>query len=110
MICRKERERLRKLAAKYMEIVNSAEMKRRREIWRLSNRLLERTVPFVIEDNGTFFGDLTPKCECKGEFELRMEQYFLRVICNYELIPDDRIYTPYFPVEPRKSSWDFMIA
>ncbi len=99
MTCPKDRERLRKLAAKYSEIVNSAEMNKRREIWLLSNRLLERTVPFVIEDNGAFFKDLLPECECEGKFESWVEQYLLKVICNYELIPDDRIYTPYFPLE-----------
>ena len=98
MTCQKDRERLRKLAAEYTGIVNSAEMNKRREIWRLSNRLMERTVPFVIEDNGTFFSDLMPVCECEGEFEKGIEQYLLSVICNYELIPDDRIYTPYVPI------------
>ncbi|MEI6422767.1 MAG: hypothetical protein WCP55_11145 [Lentisphaerota bacterium] len=99
MTSQKDRERLRKLAARYAEIVNSDEMNKRREIWRLSNRLLERTVPFVIEDNGTFFNDLDPKCECTGELELEFEKYLVRTICNYELIPDNRIYTPYLPVQ-----------
>jgi hypothetical protein len=94
----KDREKLRTLAARYSEIVNSDDMAARRERWRLSNRLLERTVPFVIEDNGTFFKDLTPPCQCAGEEERGFEAQMLRVISNYELIPDDHVYTPYFQV------------
>lgn len=98
MTSHKDIERLRKLAGKYSAIVNSEDMKKRREIWRVSNRLMERTVPFVIEDNGTFFKDLMPECVCAGEIEREFENYFLRVICNYDFIPDDRVYPPYYPL------------
>ncbi len=47
-----DRERLRVLAGQFAEIVNSDEMNRRREAWRLTNRLEKRTVPFIFEDNG----------------------------------------------------------
>lgn len=97
MTCYHDRERLRNLAARYAEIVNSDDMNGRREIWRLSNRLLKRTVPFVIEDNGTFMKDLTPTCECEGVPERNFEQYLLEGITNYERIPDDRVYKPYYP-------------
>lgn len=33
-------------------------MAQRREKWRLHNRLLEKTVPFHIEDNGSYFQEL----------------------------------------------------
>lgn len=87
-----DRDRLRRLAAETAEIVNSDDMNRRREKWRLSNRLLERTVPFHIEDNGSFFRDVTPEPQCEGEFERGIEAHFLRVITNYRLIPDDRVF------------------
>lgn len=90
-----DRERLRTVAAEYVEIVNSDVMNERREVWRLSNRLEERTVPFLIEDNGTFFEDLTPKPQCEGAFERGLEQQMLRAITNHQLIDDDRVFTPY---------------
>ena len=93
-----DRERLRGLAAEYHRVTTSDDMEARRARWRLSNRLLERTVPFVIEDNGTFFKDLTPAPQCEGELEREFEAYMLHVLCNHREIPDDRVYTPYLPV------------
>ncbi|MCE5239006.1 hypothetical protein LLH23_10990 [bacterium] len=87
-----DRNRVRTLATEYAELVNSDDMARRREKWRLSNRLIERTVPFHIEDNGTFFADLTPPTECEGEFERGCEAHFLRCLTNLRLIPDDRVF------------------
>lgn len=94
----KDITRLRNLAGRYAQIVNSEEMNIRRKTWRQSNRLMERTIPFVIEDNGTFFKDLLPQNECDGETEREFESYMLRVIYNYELIPDDRVYPAYYPL------------
>ncbi len=91
----KDRARLRQLAAEYAEITASDAMKARREYWRLSNRLEERTVPFQIEDNGTFFADLTPPLECEGEFERGLERQLLGAVTNFRLIDDDRVFPPY---------------
>jgi len=98
-----DRERLRRLAAEYAEIVNGDEMNARRERWRLSNRLEARTVPFQIEDNGTFFSDLTPPLECEGEFERSCEAQMLRAITNFRLIDDDRVFPRTFMVHV--SAW-----
>ncbi|MBM3497215.1 MAG: hypothetical protein FJX74_00970, partial [Armatimonadetes bacterium] len=91
-----DRSRLRAVVAEYAEIVSSGEMATRRERWRLTNRLLERTVPFHIEDNGSFFADLTPPPQCEGEFERGCEAHFLRCITNHRLIPDDRVFPASF--------------
>ena len=95
----KDREVLRKLAARYAEIINSDDMANRRMIWQRSTDLIERTIPFTIEDNGTFFKDLLPQLKCEGELEREFEAYLSRVICNYDNIPDDRIFPPYYPME-----------
>lgn len=99
MTSQKDRERLRRLAAEYAVIVHSDEMKKRRKRWLLSNRLCQRTVPFVVEDNGTFLKDLMSDCECEGMFEKVIELYLAKAICNFNLIPDDRLFPSYFPVE-----------
>lgn len=98
MCTHNDRDRLRTLAAEYAEIVNSDTMKVRREVWRRSNRLEERTVPFQIEDNGSFFEDLTPPTQCEGEIERGMELEMLRAVTNHRLIDDDRVFPPYFAV------------
>lgn len=95
----RDRERLRALAGKCASILNSDEMNARRERWRLSNRLMERTIPFVIEDNGTYFKDLAPKAECEGETAREFERQLLHVVANYELIDDDRVFPPFLPVQ-----------
>jgi len=95
----RDRDHLRALAGRYAEIANSDEMNRRREAWRLSNRLEARTIPFQIEDNGTFFDDLLEEPQCEGRIERRFEQELATAIANFELIRDDRIIPPYFGIE-----------
>jgi hypothetical protein len=90
-----DRNRLRTLAAEYAEITNSPVMAERREIWRRTNMLEERTVPFQIEDNGTFFVDVMPPLQCEGGEERGFEYQLLRAITNHRLIPDDRVFPPY---------------
>lgn len=95
MTSQKDRERLRTVAGDYADIVGSDVMNARREVWRRSNRLDERTVPFQIEDNGTFFADLTLEPQCEGAFERGLEQQMLRAITNHKTIDDDRVFPPY---------------
>ncbi len=104
---RKDRECLRRLAAEVAEITNSPRMKRAREVWRKSNRLEERTIPFVIEDNGSFFEDILPKTpECEGDFERGLERGFRHIIANHRLIDDDRIFHNFCAVNWRISRPD----
>ncbi len=98
MTSKNDREILRQLAAKYADIVNSDNMNKRRETWRLSNKLTERTVPFVIEDDGTFIKDLVPACQCKEGLAQIMESYFMNSIAHFEMIDDDMVFPPYYPV------------
>ena len=95
MTTTRDRERLRQVAAEYAAIATGEVMNARREIWRRSNRLEERTVPFQIEDNGTFFDDLTPAPQCEGASERGFEQMMLHAITNYKCIEDDRVFPPY---------------
>lgn len=94
----KDREQLRKLAAQYAAIVDSDVMNAHREAWRRSNRLEERTVPFQIEDNGTFFADLFPPLQCEGRIEREIEHDMLWAITTPGLIDDDRVFPPYYTV------------
>ncbi len=91
-------ERLKTLAARYAEIAKSPEMDRRREKWRVHNQLEEKTYPFHIEDNGTFFADLAPDLECE-ERNRWLEWSLVHGILQYEKIPDDRIVPDRFVVQ-----------
>ncbi len=95
----RDRERLRSLACRYAEYAHGRPMRERREKWRLHNRLQEKTFPFHIEDNGSFFKDLTPPFECGDEEGRHLEGRLLRAITAYERIDDDRIIPDRFVVD-----------
>ena len=95
----KDKTRLRDLACKYAEYACGEPMALRREKWRLHNRLEERTVPFHIEDNGSYLKDLTPPLECEDGECRALEARLLRALVSYEKINDDRIIPDRFVVD-----------
>ncbi|MFA6108316.1 MAG: hypothetical protein WDA75_06050 [Candidatus Latescibacterota bacterium] len=94
-----DRTRLRNLASRYTEYATGEVMTQRREKWRRHNRLQERTSPFHIEDNGTFFRDLLPPPECADEACRQLESRLLHAVTAYERIDDDRIIPDRFVVD-----------
>jgi len=90
---------LRNLAATYAEHAHGLPMQERREKWRLHNRLERRTFPFHIEDNGSFFRDLTPAPRCTSEEARWLEGRLVWGITAYEKIDDDRIIPDRFVVD-----------
>jgi hypothetical protein len=99
VITSKDRDRLRQLACRYAECARSKAMDERREKWRLHNGLHEKTYPFHIEDNGSFFRDLTPPLECEDAQGRALEGRLLRSLTAYEMIDDDRIIPDRFLIQ-----------
>ncbi|MHC4200404.1 MAG: hypothetical protein ACYSU0_10465, partial [Planctomycetota bacterium] len=97
----RETVRLRELACRYAEYACGEPMARRREKWRVHNRLEEKTYPFHIEDNGSYLADLTPELECEDNACRSLEGRLLRAIVAYETIDDDRIIPDRFVVDWR---------
>jgi hypothetical protein len=95
----KDHNRLRNLAGQYAEYALSAPMAQRREKWRLHNRRQEKTFPFHIEDNGSFFRDLVPQSECEDAGCRALEAQLLHALTAYEMIDDDRIIPARFVVD-----------
>ena len=93
------RSRLRRLAGRYAEYALGDTMAQRREKWRLHNRIQEKTVPFHIEDNGTYFRDLTPPLECEDAECRNLEGRLIHALIAYEKIDDDRIIPDRFVVD-----------
>jgi len=83
----------------YARYAHGEPMAQRREKWRVHNRLQDKTFPFHIEDNGSFFRDLTPPLECKDAECRALEGELLRVLVAYEMIDDDRIIPDRFLVD-----------
>jgi hypothetical protein len=74
-------------------------MAQRRGKWRLHNSMQEKTFPFHIEDNGTYFRDLTPPLKCEDELCRQLEARLLHALVAYEKIDDDRIIPDRFVVD-----------
>ncbi|MFC1672229.1 hypothetical protein ACFL01_03740 [Planctomycetota bacterium] len=87
----KDKTRLRNLACTYAEYACGEPMAQRREKWRVHNLLQEKTFPFHIEDNGSYFNDLTPPLECESDECRALESRLLHAVTAYETIDDDRI-------------------
>lgn len=92
-------QRLRSLAGTYAEYACGEPMAQRREKWRLHNRRQEKTCPFHIEDNGTYFRDLTPPLECRTDLCRELEARLLHGVVAYEMIDDDRIIPDRFLID-----------
>ena len=99
VMIKKDKERLRSLAGKYAEYACGQPMVERREKWRVHNRLQEKTYPFHIEDNGSYFQDLTPPLECEDRECRDLEARLLGAVVAYEVIDDDRIIPDRFVVD-----------
>jgi len=93
------RSHLRNLAGKYAEYALGDTMAHRREKWRIHNSMQEKTFPFHIEDNGTYFRDLTPPLKCEDELCRQLEARLLHALMAYEKIDDDRIIPDRFVVD-----------
>jgi hypothetical protein len=95
----KGRSHLRRLAEKYTEYALGDVMAQRREKWRRHNGLQERTFPFHIEDNGSYFRDLSPALICEDHVYRYLEGRLLGAIMAYERVNDDRIIPDRFVVD-----------
>ena len=98
-----DKNRLRNLAVKYAEYACGEAMAQRREKWRLHNDLRQKTFPFHIEDNGSYFKDLTPPLECESDDCRELEGRLLHALVAYEMIDDDRVIPDRFVVDWRTS-------
>lgn len=101
-LIQKEREYLRQLARRYLEIANLPIMKEREQLWYRHNAL-QAERPIVVMEMATFEADLMPRLQCTSEYGRRMEAAFQRAIINHELIDDDKVVSPYFelPIDVR---------
>jgi hypothetical protein len=96
---KESRSHLRCLAGRYAEYALGDVMKQRREKWRLHNGLRQRTFPFHIEDNGTYFRDMIPALKCEDPVEQQLESRLLFALVSYERVNDDRIIPDRFVVD-----------
>ena len=92
----KDRERLRYLASKQLEIANSPKNVERVELWKRHNMLRGERPPIHIEV-GTFAHEaITPQLKCEDEAARKIEYELINNFVNMELFDDDKVVPPYF--------------
>ncbi len=89
-ITKNEREYLRELAKRQLEIANLPIMKERTEEWYAHNAF-EGKRPMIIIETNTFWPDMQPEKKCESPFARYLEDQMLRNIVQHEKIDDDCI-------------------
>ena len=97
MTNQKEKQYLRELAKRYLEIANLPVMKERETLWHRHNALRAER-PLVVMEMLSFENDLLPPLLCQSEHGQRMERTFQRAIVNHEAIDDDKVVSPAFEI------------
>ncbi len=88
---------LRELAKKYLEYAGDKVMEERTGLWYAHNRL-EGKRPLVVMENCTFNAEMLPPLRCSGKEARIIEEVLVEAITNYELIGDDKVISPCFPL------------
>ncbi len=92
----KDRERLRLLAFKQLEIANSPKNLERAELWKRHNMYKGERPPIHIEV-GTFAHEaITPFLECEDPAARDIEYKLIHNFIGLEQFDDDRVVPPYF--------------
>lgn len=97
-ISQRDRQILRRLAAKQMEYSQLPIMKERTREWREHHNFCGKR-PMIHLEMGTFSQEIIPqRLECEGETARNLEWQLYDNFLNFELFDDDRIVSDYFKV------------
>lgn len=94
----RDRERLRDLAKRQVEIANSPEMAQIEEDWMASNSLRPNR-PMVTVELATFAGEVIPDMlQCEGEKAREIEALLCSNLVNHTMFGDDTVVRDFIPV------------
>ncbi|MBR5535626.1 MAG: hypothetical protein IKU60_03150 [Clostridia bacterium] len=94
----KDRERLRFLASKQMEIASSDKNLERVELWKRHN-MYKGERPLIHIEVDTFAHEaINPLMQCEDGFARHLEYWLLHTSINLDTFDDDRVVPPYFPM------------
>ncbi len=94
----KDRERLRYLAARQMEIANSEKNTQRVGLWKRHN-MCKGERPVIHIEVDTFAHEvLTPYLQCEDKFAREIEYRLLHDTINLDTFDDDKVVPPYFQI------------
>jgi len=92
-----EREYLRDLARRYLELANLPVMAERKTLWHAHNEL-RGPRPMVVFETGATMGELMPPLRCKSDLAREIEWNLLAAIVNHDRVGDDKIISPWYTV------------
>lgn len=92
-----DRNILRELAKKQLEYSKLPIMEHRLKEWYKHNDLKGER-PMIHVEIGTFEQDILPKLKCETEIGKSIEKGFYNNFINHEMIGDDRVVPPYYPI------------
>ncbi|MFI3214213.1 MAG: hypothetical protein R3Y24_12845 [Eubacteriales bacterium] len=91
----KEREHLRELAKKQLELSQLPIMKERENLWFQHNEL-KGTRPMVIMEDITFWDEICPTLQCESSLAREIEEELYKNIVIVDLLDDDKVVTSYY--------------
>jgi hypothetical protein len=98
MLAERDVQRLRALAARWMQIACLPIMNRRKELWR-SVKDIKAERPMILIDTGEIIDFVADEeLSCKSSFAREIERYMLQNIFQFEEIGDDVVLEPYFHI------------
>lgn len=90
-----ERDRLRELAVKYMEIATSDRMKEIKRLWKV-NQSLKSERPLLVFETYTIAGFIGPEdLKCVNPYLRNIEMWMVQWIKHITLVQDDVVINPY---------------
>ena len=110
VISGKDREVLRELAKKQLELANSPQMMKLREEWKLHGAFSASSRPMILIETPSFEEDiLPPLMRCEGDGARQLERELLLNTVNHTLFGDDTVIKDYMPVMPHAKMIPFGI-
>lgn len=107
----KEKERLRSLAAKQLEIANSEKNLKRTQEWIAHNSCLGERPMIHLEIDNFVQEVLDPQMQCQDPMARKLEKRLLHNFYNMQVLDDDKVVAPYFGVwwDLDLKPWGFQI-
>ena len=90
-----EREYLRDLAKKQLELSQLPIMREREKLWYDHNEL-KGDRPMISFEEGHYWGEMAPELKCEDPFHRYMEEKLQHQIHRVEMIGDDRVVPDFF--------------
>jgi len=107
MISDKDKNRIRELAQRWMEIAENPVMNERKRLWKAVHDLKQER-PMVLVETSTIDGFITDQeLACENEYLRGVERHMVRSVKQFEEVGDDIVLEPYYRIRANLEEYDF---